>query len=137
MPTLASPAPTARTSLRRLPATAGWSFLVSGFVARLPQAMVPMGMLLLVASAAGSYAAAGLAVAAWSVGCAVGGPAIGVLADRHGHRRVGLVAAAANSLAMAAVVAVTWADLPQAATLAAAAVIGITNPQTGSLARHC
>lgn len=136
MPTLASPVPTPRTPLRRLPATAGWSFLVAGFAARLPQAMVPMGTLLLVASATGSYAAAGLAVAAWSAGCAVGGPAIGALADRYGHRAVGLAAATGNSLAMAAVVALTWADLPQATTLATAAAVGITNPQTGSLARH-
>lgn len=135
MPTDATSVPL-RTPLRRLPAAAGWSFLVAGFAARLPQAMVPMGMLMLVASAAGSYAAAGLAVAAWSAGCAVGGPVIGILADRYGHRGVGLVAAAANSSAMVAVVAVTWADLPQPAVLAAAAAIGITNPQAGSLARH-
>lgn len=29
--------------LRRLPAATGWSFLVAGFAARLPQAMTPMG----------------------------------------------------------------------------------------------
>lgn len=68
--------------LRRLPAATGWSFLVAGFAARLPQAMTPMGVLLLLASAAsGGYGLGGLALAGYSAGCAIGGPVL-VLSPR-------------------------------------------------------
>lgn len=130
--------PALRTNhpLLRLPAVAGWSFLAAGFAARLPQAMTPIGMLLLVAATTGSYAYAGLAIAAWSVGCAVGGPLLGSCADRYGHRVVGLVAAGGNCAALVGFVGTAYGDGPRLAVIAVAALVGATNPQAGSLARH-
>lgn len=127
---------TDRVRFRDLPRRAGWSFLISGFASRLPQAMMPLGVVLLLASATGRYGPGGFAVAAWSGGSAVGGPVIGALADRYGHRLVGLTAMVGNVAALVALVAVATGSASLAAVLAAAAVVGVADPQIGALARH-
>lgn len=72
--------------------------LTSAFVARLPGAMAPIGLILYVAAVRGSFGDAGAVVAVLGVGAAVGSPVLGRMLDRHGPRRVvvgsGLAAAA-------------------------------------------
>ena len=59
--------------------------VISSMVARLPSAMLPLVLLLLVHERTGSLAAAGLVVGAYGLGRAVVSPAVGGLVDRHGQ----------------------------------------------------
>ncbi|NUT32187.1 MAG: MFS transporter, partial [Hamadaea sp.] len=54
--------------------TTGSSYLVLAFLARLPAAMGPIGVVTLVAATTGSFTVAGAVAAAYGVGAAVGGP---------------------------------------------------------------
>ena len=62
--------------------------LLSGFAGRLPSAMVPLALLLMVQQQTGSYAVAGLASATLGVAMAVMAPILGRLADRRSPRPV-------------------------------------------------
>jgi MFS family permease len=62
--------------------------LSTELVARLPQGMTSLGILLLVRSHTGSYTAAGVAVGAYDFATAAGAPLVGRLVDRFGRRRV-------------------------------------------------
>ena len=75
-PQATSPAPTGRTTFRTLAQATDRSFLVLGIAARLPTAMLPLGILLYVADRTGSFASGGLAVAALSIGGGLGGPLV-------------------------------------------------------------
>ena len=66
----------------------GWGYFPIAFIARLPFAMMVVGVLTLVASATGSVALAGLTSAAVGIGVVTAGPVIGDLVDRHGQRPV-------------------------------------------------
>ena len=87
-PQAISPAPTGRTTFRTLAQATDRSFLALGIAARLPTAMLPLGILLYVADRTGSFASGGLAVAALSIGGGLGGPLVGAAADRFGQRPV-------------------------------------------------
>ena len=78
---------------RALPDAAGAWFLVVALLGRLPQAMSQIGVLLLITSTTGSLAAGGGAAATLALGQASGGPVVGRVADRSGHRLVGLATA--------------------------------------------
>ncbi|MGW1209317.1 MFS transporter [Streptomyces sp. NPDC002499] len=117
-------------SLLRVP---GAGFFPLGFLARLPYATSTLATLILVRAASGSYAFAGLAAAAQGVATAVGGPVLGALSDRHGHRSVGVAAAVANIVALTGLIAASHAD--RASMLAAAALVGLTQPPVGPLVR--
>src|SRR4051812_19029651 len=58
--------------------------LLCALVGRLPEAMVPLGLLLLCRHEGGSYATAGAVAGAFAVGAAVGGPLLGRVIDRAG-----------------------------------------------------
>lgn len=128
----AAPSPaTGHLPLRHVLRHAGASFLVLDALARLPVAMLPLGVLLLVADRTGSYGAGGLAVAALSIGGAVGGPLVGQAADRWGQRPVALAVTALQATSLVLVLLLpgpVW-------TLALVAVLGASNPQSGSMAR--
>lgn len=123
-----------------LPRLAGPSFLVIGFFARLPLAMLTVGALTLVTTASGSYAAGGFAAGAVGLGSALGAPLLGLFADRRGQRIVLLVSAVLNTLAIAMLVTVTlttndFTPGALAVVLAASFAMGFTCPQIGPLAR--
>ena len=92
-------------------------------VARLPSAMLPLVLLLLVHQRTGSLAAAGLVVGAYGLGRAVVSPAVGAMVDRHGQARVLLVGTTVQAvLLLALLVAVeSQNQVPVTALLAAAA----------------
>jgi len=69
----------------------GWVFVLVGFVARLPPAMLALGVTLYAAERLGGFGPAGTVVASMAVGLGVGGPIVGGLADRFGQRIVGLL----------------------------------------------
>jgi MFS family permease len=59
--------------------------VISSMVARLPSAMLPLVLLLLVHERTGSLAASGLVVGAYGLGRALMSPAVGALVDRQGQ----------------------------------------------------
>ncbi|MER5527223.1 MFS transporter [Streptomyces sp. NPDC002677] len=120
-------------SYRSLPRVAGIGFFPLGFLARLPYATSALSTLILLQAATHSYAFAGLASAAQSIAIAIGGPLVGALTDRYGHRRIGVAAAIVNFAAWAALLVASHGS--RASVLAAAALVGLTQPQVGPLVR--
>ncbi|MBD8479481.1 MFS transporter [Microbacterium sp. CFBP 8794] len=80
--------------------TGFWYFPVA-FVARLPFAMMTVGVLALVVAMRGSVALGGLTSAAVGLGVVVAGPVLGDLADRFGQRRVLVPVGVANGILLA------------------------------------
>jgi len=95
--------------------------LLCALVGRLPEAMVPLALLLLARAEHGSYATAGAVAGAFAVGAAAGGPVAGRAIDRLGQPTVLVVVALARSAALLGIVLVAPSSLPLAAVLAAAA----------------
>ncbi|WP_232661821.1 MFS transporter [Pseudonocardia sp. TRM90224] len=110
------------------------SFLPLGFLARVPYAITPLGSLLLIQGATGSYSFAGIAVGAQSLSTAAGGVAIGSLVSRFGARRVGVTAAVACALTTALLI-LTAAAHSTTGMLLTAIAVGFTQPQVGPLVR--
>jgi predicted MFS family arabinose efflux permease len=109
------------------------ALLIFGLMARLPYAMTPLGTLLLLRSTTDSYGFAGAAAGAQSLAIGAGGLLAGPLIDRLGLRRFGAVAAVTNTAAIAGLLTATLAG--EAAMAAAAALVGLTQPQVGTLLR--
>ena len=65
-----------------------WTFLLPGFAARQPFAMLTIGIVLLVQHTTGSYGSAGAVAAVTGVSMALFAPQSGRLADRFGQRAV-------------------------------------------------
>lgn len=122
-------------SYRSLASNAGAGFLILSFLARLPAAMAPLGIVILVVSSGHGYATAGLLGAVVGLGAAAGGPLLGWLTDRYGQRRVGLVAAVLDGGALLAVLLAVRSGAGPVATCAAAALAGFAIPQVGPLVR--
>ncbi|GAA5229416.1 MFS transporter [Arthrobacter cryoconiti] len=123
-----------------LPRLAGNSYIPLGLFARVPLAMLTIGVLTLVTSMSDSYAIGGFAAGAVGVGAAVGAPLLGYLADQLGQKRVLLVAAVVNALAVAGIVVLVYSlsSFDGGATLAVLATTffaGATSPQVGPLSR--
>jgi MFS family permease len=110
-------------------------FSAAGLLARLPIAMVSLGIVLLVSSATGSYGIAGSVSAVYLV--ANGGFAIaqGRLLDKHGQGRVLVVAIIVFGVSLAALMWSVQVDLPIGVTYVAAAVAGATLPTVGAAVR--
>ncbi|WEK12425.1 MAG: MFS transporter [Candidatus Microbacterium phytovorans] len=113
----------------------GWGYFPVAFVARLPFAMMVVGVLTLVASATGSVALAGLTSGVVGVGVVVAGPIIGDLVDRHGQRAVLVPVGLANGILLALFPVVVLAGMPEPLVLVAAALIGLSAPQAAALSR--
>ncbi|MFC6594921.1 MFS transporter [Kitasatospora paranensis] len=125
----------ARTRLRTTTRLTGRRVLLWSLLGRLPNAMCPIGALLLVTHDSGSVWRGSAVTGALAVAQAVGGPLVGRLADRRGQRGVGLVAAAVNAAAIVALVAASTAGLPLAAQTGCAVLIGASVPLVGPLSR--
>lgn len=74
--------------------------LAGTMIARLPNGMVPVALLLLVADQGGSLSTAALLCAAYGLASALGQPALGRLVDRHGQTAVTWAAVLLTSLAL-------------------------------------
>jgi len=114
--------------------TGPWYYPVA-FIARLPFAMMTVGVLAIVVAARGSVALGGLTSAAVGMGVVVAGPALGDLADRFGQRRVLVPVGLANGVLLAVFPLVVAATDSDALLLASAAAIGLTGPQTAAMSR--
>lgn len=129
---MTSPAPVRHRSLIH---HIGAGYFPVAFVARLPFAMMTVGVLALVVAVRGSVALGGLTSAAVGVGVVVAGPLLGDLADRFGQRRVLVPVGLANGLLLAAFPLVASATAPDGLLLATAVAIGLTGPQTAAMSR--
>nr|WP_229698439.1 MFS transporter [Wenjunlia tyrosinilytica] len=112
-----------------------WRFLFPGFAARLPFAMLTLGIVLLVQHTTGSYGTAGTVAAVCAVAQASAGPQIGRLADRLGQAAVVVPAVVAHT---ATVGTLTWLALsgaPEWTLYAAAVPAGASVPQIGPMIR--
>lgn len=123
-----------------LPRLAGNSYIPLGLFARVPLAMLTIGVLTLVTAISKSYAVGGFAAGSVGVGAAIGAPLVGYLADRLGQKPVLIVAAVANALIVGAAVVLVYAtdEFTPAATwavLVTTLLAGATSPQVGPLSR--
>ena len=124
------------TSYRRVLSTPGAAlFSATGVVARLPIAMVGLGIVLLVEGATGSYGLAGAVSAAYMVANAALAIVQGRLVDRFGQGAVLTVTGVAFGVAMVLLVASVELGWPMVATYLLAAAAGGTLPQIGSCVR--
>ncbi|SFT34344.1 Predicted arabinose efflux permease, MFS family [Geodermatophilus amargosae] len=109
--------------------------LLAGFAGRLPSAMVPLALLLMVQQQTGSYAVAGLAAATYGLAMAAMAPVLGRLADRRTPRPVLLVQATVYPLLLALLVAVVLGGAPTAVVVAASAAAGAATPLVSGTVR--
>jgi MFS family permease len=112
-----------------------WTFLLPGFAARQPFAMLTLSIVLLVQHTTGSYGAAGAVAAVTGVAMALFAPFSGRLADRHGQRAVLIPGVLAHTLAGLSLTALALAHAPLWALFAAAVPTGASVPQIGPMVR--
>ena len=109
--------------------------LVAGFAGRLPSAMVPLAVLLLVQQQTGSYAVAGLASATYGIAMAVMAPVLGRLADRRGPRLVLLAQSVTYPLLLTVLAAAVLTSTNTAVILGASALAGFSTPLVSGTVR--
>ncbi|MEU3979489.1 MFS transporter [Streptomyces sp. NPDC026672] len=130
-----TPAPS-RPGYGQLLRTSGaWTFLLPGFAARQPFAMLTLSIVLLVQHTTGSYGAAGAAAAVTGVSMALFAPYGGRLADRHGQRAVLIPGVLVHALSGLALTALALSHAPLWALYAAAVPTGASVPQIGPMVR--
>ncbi|MDF2260490.1 MFS transporter [Streptantibioticus ferralitis] len=112
-----------------------WTFLLPGFAARQPFAMLTIGIVLLVQHTTGSYGSAGVVSAVTGVSMALFAPQSGKLADRFGQGAVLLPGVLVHTAAIAALTTLALAHAPLWALLAAAVPAGASVPQVGPMVR--
>ncbi|WP_256971564.1 MFS transporter [Microbacterium esteraromaticum] len=113
----------------------GLPYFLIAFVARLPFAMMVVGVLTLVVTARGSLSVGGLTSAAVGAGTALIGPFLGAAADRFGQRPVLVASAVLNSAMLAAFAFVVYSPASFTLVLLAGFAIGATAPQVSPMSR--
>ncbi|UUW90388.1 MFS transporter [Pimelobacter simplex] len=113
----------------------GPSYFPIALVARLPYAMMVVGVLTLVVAGRDSLAFGGLNSALVGLGAACVGPLLGAAADRYGQRRVLLASGVASASALALMAWVVYSPLPGVAVLAVAFLVGASAPQIAPMSR--
>lgn len=116
----------------RAPGTVG--FASAGFVARLPIAMVPMGLVAMLSQTHGEYWLAGAASAVFALTNALISPQVSRLVDRHGQRRVLVPATVVSVAAFILLLAATYFRWPSW-TLFAFAVAAALMPSMPAMIR--
>jgi MFS family permease len=114
---------------------AGLPYFLIAFIARLPFAMMVVGVLTVVVSARGSLSLGGLTSAAVGIGTACFGPLLGAAADRFGQRPVLVTLAVANSAMLVIFATVVYSTAGDALVLLAAFGVGATAPQVAPMSR--
>ncbi|WP_371787336.1 MFS transporter [Streptomyces albidoflavus] len=112
-----------------------WTFLLPGFAARLPFAMLTISLVLLVQHTTGSYGVAGAVAAVAGVSMALLAPQAGKLADRFGQRAVLVPGVLLHSAAVALLTVLALTGSPLWTLFAAAVPTGASVPQIGPMVR--
>ncbi|MFF0425935.1 MFS transporter [Streptomyces sp. NPDC004520] len=111
------------------------SFLLPGFAARQPFAMLTIGIVLLVQHTTGSFGSAGAVAAVTGVSMALFAPQSGKLADRFGQRAVLVPGVLVHTASVSLLVALALAGAPLWALFLAAVPSGASVPQVGPMVR--
>src|ERR1700728_1288941 len=106
----------------------------ASIIARLPLAMLSIGLLVRAQQLTGSFAQAGLVTDAYAIALGAGGPLLGHLVDRRGQTLV-LLASASVAAALLVTIALLPARAPLAVLVALAAGIGLAEPPVGACLR--
>ncbi|MFD9909211.1 MFS transporter [Streptomyces sp. NPDC059063] len=112
-----------------------WTFLLPGFAARQPFAMLTISIVLLVQHTTGSYGAAGAVSAVTGVSMALFAPFSGKLADRFGQRAVLLPGVLVHAASGITLTVLALSDAPLWALFVAAVPTGASTPQIGPMVR--
>ncbi|MFE0131283.1 MFS transporter [Streptomyces sp. NPDC059037] len=127
---------TSRPGYGQLLRTRGaWTFLLPGFAARQPFAMLTISIVLLVQHTTGSYGAAGAVSAVTGVSMAVFAPFSGKLADRFGQRAVLVPGVLIHTVSVLSLTLLALSDAPLWALFVAAVPTGASTPQIGPMVR--
>lgn len=116
-------------------APGGLAMSAAGLVARMPIAMVEIGIVILVAATTGSYGLAGAVSATYSLLQAVAAPLLSRLVDGLGQRRVVPPAVLVHAGALALLVVLAERRAPSWSLFPVAALMGAALPSVGSLVR--
>jgi MFS family permease len=111
------------------------AFVLAGFVARLSISMRALGSVLMVSLLTDSYGLAGAVAGAALLGEAIAAPRLGRLVDRHGQRRVLLMALVVHFTGTLALVLSAQLSAPTWTLFATAALSGAAALPVGSLVR--
>ncbi|MGW2953794.1 MFS transporter [Streptomyces eurythermus] len=112
-----------------------WTFLLPGFAARQPFAMLTLSIVLLVQHTTGSYGAAGAVAAVTGVSMALFAPYSGRLADRYGQRAVLVPGVLVHTVSGLSLTSLALAHAPLWALFVAAVPTGASVPQVGPMVR--
>ncbi len=110
-------------------------FSLAGLLARLPMAMMGIGIVLLVTDHTGSYATAGRLTAVYVLGNAIGALPLARLVDSIGQRVVLLPAGLVSAAAIALMVVAVTEDWSPVVAYVSAVVAGTTFPNVGAAVR--
>lgn len=110
-------------------------FAAASIVARLPTGMASLALILFVEREYGSFAAAGITTAAYSIGFGLTAPILGRIVDSRGHRIL-IPAAAVSALALASIIPLSQIDPPIWTIVIAAGVAGLATPPLSGVVRH-
>ncbi|GAA3626956.1 MFS transporter [Streptomyces chitinivorans] len=136
MATTVTPVTDRKPGYRDLLRTPGaWTFLLPGFLARQPFAMLTLGIVLLVEDTTGSFGTAGTVSAVTGVSMALFAPRSGRLADRFGQRAVLVPGVLLHAAAVGVLAALALSRAPLWALLLAAVPAGASVPQVGPMVR--
>lgn len=111
------------------------TFSLTGLLARFPNSMLGIGIILMLSGLYDSYAVAGRVSACSMIALAVCGPQLAKLVDRHGQARVMRPALTISALSLLALVLTARAQGPEWALYPSALLAGATLGSMGSLVR--
>lgn len=117
----------------RTPGTA--AFCAAGFVMRMPIAIYPIALVLLISTRTGHYGFAGLLSGAFVAANGVGNPILARLVDRHGQSRILQPASAVHVVGIAVLCLLAELHTPQWTLLIPTAVAGFAWLAVGSMIR--
>ena len=109
--------------------------LISSVLGRMPLGMSSLAVLLLIREQTGSFAIAGLAVGAYTLGGAALAPVQGALIDRYGQPRVLWPCACGQGALLVAIVVAAREEAPEVVLVVLAALAGILLPPISACAR--
>lgn len=112
-----------------------WRFVIPGFLARQPIAMLGIGTVLLVEHATGSYGTAGTVTAVSGLSMAVLAPQGGKLTDRFGQGAVLVPLVLLHALSVSALIVLALRGAPVWTLYAAAVPAGASIPQISPMVR--
>ena len=111
------------------------AFCAAAFVMRMPIAIYPIGIVLIISARDGHYGFAGVLSACYVFGGAVGMPALSVLIDRFGQRRLLLPAAVVHAAGVIALAVLVRTGAPNGVLVVPTVLFGVTYLSVGSLVR--